>query len=250
MVLKKKIIIYTAIMGDKDELIEPSFVSLDCDYVCFSDINRESNIWQVIKKDFDPIGDKVRSARKYKILTHKYFPDYDYSIWVDGNLEIKHDLVELIDQYLSDANFATFDHANYKSNPAHNKLQALVNYFKRDYKFVRHCVYEEAEALIEMNKQGVYKDDEQKIRKQMARYRTEAYPENNSILQSAILVRRHNESDVVRTAEDWWTEIVNGSRRDQLSFNYVAWKNNFKFNYIVGDPRKNKYVRKLAHKIK
>ena len=41
--------------------------------------------------------------------------------------------------------------------------------------------------------------------------------------------------------EDWWTEIKYGSRRDQLSFNYIAWKNNFKFNYLEGDSRKNEY---------
>jgi hypothetical protein len=44
--------------------------------------------------------------------------------------------------------------------------------------------------------------------------------------------------------EDWWTEIKYGSRRDQLSFNYVAWKNNLKFNYIEGDSRDNKYFKR------
>ena len=26
--------------------------------------------------------------------------------------------------------------------------------------------------------------------------------------------------------DEWWEEIKNGSHRDQLSFNYVCWKNN------------------------
>ena len=41
--------------------------------------------------------------------------------------------------------------------------------------------------------------------------------------------------------EDWWLEIKHNSRRDQLSFNYIAWKNNFNFKYLDGDSRKNKY---------
>ena len=41
--------------------------------------------------------------------------------------------------------------------------------------------------------------------------------------------------------EDWWTEIKYGSKRDQLSFNYVAWKNKTKFNYMDGDSRNNQY---------
>ena len=45
----------------------------------------------------------------------------------------------------------------------------------------------------------------------------------------------------MKAMEDWWTEIKYGSKRDQLSFNYVAWKNDLKFNYIDGDSRKNEY---------
>jgi len=41
--------------------------------------------------------------------------------------------------------------------------------------------------------------------------------------------------------EDWWTEIKYGSRRDQLSFDYVAWKNEFEYRFLEGDSRKNKH---------
>ena len=41
--------------------------------------------------------------------------------------------------------------------------------------------------------------------------------------------------------ETWWNEIKYNSKRDQLSFNYIAWKNNLKFNYIEADARDNKY---------
>ena len=56
-----------------------------------------------------------------------------------------------------------------------------------------------------------------------------------------VLFRRHNEKDCIKTMEDWWTEIKHNSKRDQLSFNYVAWKNNFKYNYLDGDVRTNHY---------
>ena len=39
-----------------------------------------------------------------------------------------------------------------------------------------------------------------------------------------VILRRHNEKDCVRVMEDWWTEIKYGSKRDQLSFNYVDGK--------------------------
>ena len=73
------------------------------------------------------------------------------------------------------------------------------------------------------------------------KYNKENYPKNNGLIISGILLRRHNDLDVIKTMESWWTELKYGSKRDQLSFNYVAWKNNLKFNYIDGDSRNNDY---------
>ena len=56
-----------------------------------------------------------------------------------------------------------------------------------------------------------------------------------------VILRRHNEEDCIKLMESWWTEIQYNSKRDQLSFNYVAWKNKVKFNYIEGDSRNNEY---------
>ncbi|MCK4539875.1 DUF616 domain-containing protein [Candidatus Parcubacteria bacterium] len=246
----KKIIIYTAIFGGKDNLIEPKVVPENCDFICFTDLNINSKTWKVVKVEPSVKGDFVRSARKYKILAHRYLSEYKYSIWVDGNLLIRGDVVELINKYLKDANIAVFDHANYKSNLGYNKLQNFLNIFRRKYELVRYCAYEEAKKLIEMNKNGIYKDDSNVIKSQMDRYRVEKYPKNNSVIQSSVLVRRHNSSDVIKTMEDWWKEIKEYSRRDQLSFNYVAWKNKLNFVYMKGDPRKNRYVFRLPHAIK
>ena len=79
------------------------------------------------------------------------------------------------------------------------------------------------------------------MHKQVNRYAEENYPQNNGLATNPILLRKHNDPKVIKTMEDWWTEIKYGSKRDQLSFNYVAWKNNFKFNYLKGDSRKNEY---------
>ena len=38
--------------------------------------------------------------------------------------------------------------------------------------------------------------------------------------------------------EDWWKIVSTQSKRDQLSFNYVAWKNNFVPTIINGDLRR------------
>ena len=79
------------------------------------------------------------------------------------------------------------------------------------------------------------------MHKQVSKYLKEGYPQNNGLATNPILLREHHNPDIIKTMEDWWIEIKYGSRRDQLSFNYVAWKNNFKFSYLGGDSRKNEY---------
>jgi hypothetical protein len=50
--------------------------------------------------------------------------------------------------------------------------------------------------------------------------------------------------------EDWWIEIKYGSKRDQLSFNYIAWKNGFNFVYLQGDGKMNTLISHKTHKEK
>ncbi len=61
------------------------------------------------------------------------------------------------------------------------------------------------------------------------------------------LVWRHNEPDVAGVMENWWSEIEQGSRRDQLSFNYVAWKNGLQFKIIEEDSRDNQFFGYTPH---
>ncbi|MFC1721250.1 glycosyltransferase domain-containing protein [Patescibacteria group bacterium] len=227
---QKKIIIYTAIFGGRDRITEPVYLPANADFVCFTDSDIKSDAWEVRK--VEPVSESsVRAAKIYKVLPHKYFPDYEYSIWIDGNILVHGDINELINEYLKDVNFAAYDHMKCED--------------KRD------CIYDEAQALQEAAERGRHKNlNFEKLEKQIQRYKEEGYPANNGLIHSAIMLRRHNEPDVIKTMDDWWKEIVNNSRRDQLSFNYVAWKNNFKFVYLPGDSRNNKYFKMVAHAIR
>ena len=85
------------------------------------------------------------------------------------------------------------------------------------------------------------KDKPELIINQMQRYIKDEYPKQNGLITGGVILRKHNEQDCIKTMEDWWTEIKYGSKRDQLSFNYCAWKNKLKFNYMDGDCRDNSY---------
>jgi len=74
------------------------------------------------------------------------------------------------------------------------------------------------------------------IKQQIDKYRKNNYPENNGLVSSKILFRRHN-SVIASFNELWWNEIAIHSKRDQLSFNYVAWKSGFNYFIIPANVR-------------
>ena len=226
-----KNVIYTAIFGNYDELPEPLSLPKGWDFICFTDSDIKSDTWQ-IKKVSSLYKDTTRTARKYKILPHRFLQDYDRSIWIDGNFLIKDDLNLLWDQYMKDDNLVVYSH---------------MHCFDK-----RNCIYEEAQAiewLFNVNKSPNKqpKDDLNIIKDQMEKYIKEGYPSNNGLIISGILLRNHNVKSIVDIMETWWEELRYGSKRDQLSFNYACWKNDFDVNYINDDIRDNKFFKLLKH---
>lgn len=222
-----KKVIYTTIFGGYDNLVEPHFVPDGWDFVCFTDDDIESDVWNIVKvKTF--YNDNTRNAKQFKVLPHRHLSEYDYSIFIDGNMTIRNNPDELIKNYLNTSNIAFFDHNKNLLDP-------------------RDCIYKEAEVIFEFGKRnGNYKDNPVLIRNQIQKYFDKGYPKNNGLITGMVILRRHNEKDCIRAMEDWWTEIKYNSRRDQLSFNYVAWKNNTNFNYLPGDSRDNKWFVSLG----
>ncbi len=95
-----------------------------------------------------------------------------------------------------------------------------------DFEFVslnhphRNCIYDEGAECIRQNK-----DDDGLINSQLDLYKKEGFPVQQGMLQSGILIRKHNKENVINFQQQWWDEILRLSKRDQLSFNYIKWKN-------------------------
>lgn len=204
---KNKNVVYTCITGGYDTLIEPKYITEGFDYVCFTDdLTIESNTWEIrqLPNETDELS-QVKKQRFVKTHPHLLLSDYDISIWVDGNVELKNDLNDFIEQ--NDENDC------YVFVPEHPS---------------RKCIYDEERAVISMKK-----DIKENTEKQINRYKEEKFPPKNGLLQSNILFRKHNNEDCIKLMEKWWEEIKNGSHRDQLSFNYASWKlPNVKIKYL------------------
>ena len=63
----------------------------------------------------------------------------------------------------------------------------------------------------------------------------ENFPRNTNLVQSGVLLRKHNNDKCIFMMNKWWEMIKNYSKRDQLSFNYVFWKYGGKYLGIPWD---------------
>lgn len=213
-VAPKTSVIYTAITGNYDVLKVPPKISCGtADLVAFLENEPTSESWQY-KKVNSEFKDPNRNAKIHKIMPHLFFPDKEYSLWVDGSVKIEfpYSIEKLIEIYLSDVDLAIFRHSD------------------------RNCVYQEANVCIQRKL-----DNADVIRNQINRYTQEGYPSNNGLAEATVILRRHTKA-IEEFDIAWWNEIVNGSKRDQISFNYVAHKMKLKFRYFPGSLRKKNYL--------
>lgn len=215
-----KIVIYTAIIGEYDRLIEPKYIDQNCDYICFTDNkNLTSNIWKIrVIDESEKEKEETKTARKYKILPHRYLKEYKYSVWIDGNFEIVGSVRKYISTYLKDADILCIKHPE------------------------RNCIYEEVQACINLKK-----DDENIMSNQVDSYFRQGYPEDNGLIVSSILFRKHNKRSMKFLMEQWWEEVSNKSRRDQLSFDYIFWKNKKNYDQSYIKWKENKYFIRKEH---
>jgi hypothetical protein len=228
----KKKIIYTAIFGDNHYLHDPEVISNEYDYICFTDSDQySSSVWE-IKKVTPLYSHGGLNNRKYKVLPHRYLSEYEFSIYIDGDLKIINDLGKLADDFIKFP-LSVLDHSLCGINST-----GTLN--------TRNCIYDEANFikwLGDNHPRKHYKDNIQTIFKQMEKYKFENYPYKNGLARTSVIMRNHNDPQVIQIMEDWWLELKYWSKRDQLSFPYVCWKNNFNYKFISEDIDNNKWVK-------
>jgi hypothetical protein len=208
-------VIYTAISGGYDRLKD---TQVKCGkFVAYVEKPEGSNVWEE-KKIEKHAEDSNRIAKWYKLHPHILFPEEEISVWIDGSVEVTKDLNLLLKE-LGDFKWGVHSH------------------------YMRDCAYDEGMVCGMLKK-----DDADIISKQLSKYLLrERYPRNNGLAENTIIVRKHNDPDVIKVNEDWWNEILKHSKRDQISFDYICWKNNFKYTKIRGNVYSSPYFRVNKH---
>jgi len=219
-----RVAVYTAIFGDKDELKEP----LDykpcehVDYYLISDNKKiETKLYKLIVKD-SKYDDVTKNARFYKVNGLEEFKEYDYVIWHDGNLQMKHLFINDLIKYVEYDFLASFKHPD------------------------RENFYQEAVACIDLNK-----DFSLKILWQSFIYYWKGLPSNldSQLYETCILVKNMRLQNKI-FYDTWWNQILTFSRRDQLALPYVLFILNTTISVIPGCRYENKFSEFSNHKNK
>lgn len=179
----KNITVYTAISGKFDKLIPPTKTKT-ANYVAFTD--QKSEEW-VTKKLYGNFNDKRRNSRIQKIMPHMYL-DTEYSIYLDGNIELLVEPQVLIDEFLKEKDIAAFKHPGWND------------------------IYSEGEAIVRLGK-----DTKENIIEQIKDYSKQGTKQDGGHCECGVLIRRHTK-EVEQMNEKWWAEYCRYGVRDQMSF--------------------------------
>lgn len=198
--MKKKFAVYTGIFGNYDYLLDPEIdQDENVDLICFTNNpNLTSHKWNIRLISDEIISDHMLN-RKVKVLPHLFLKEYEFSLYIDGNIILKNNILPFFEKYCTS-----------------DFLMCLPKHLDRN------CIYDEADICILQKK-----DREEIIRSQMAFYHKQSYPEKNGLYENNILLRKHNDEIIRKVMESWWEQLNNWSKRDQLSLCYVFWSNSF-----------------------
>lgn len=197
--MNKKIVYACNTKGYDDNIIH-TYHNPDYDYVLFTDdeklLNRKKiGMWNVMPMKMTQFSDSLNN-RWHKMHPHILFPDYDQSLFVDGNLDI-----------LTPKLFDIFE----KSNKA-------MMFPKHPY---LSCIFEE------INRCKVMRLDSPKNLNNIEKFiRKQGMPEYFGMSENNLIFRKHHDAQVKKVNEKWWNMVSKHCGRDQCSLSYIFWKEN------------------------
>lgn len=210
-----KIVVYTAIFGNLNKLIDPLFRNDNVDYIVFTDNKKfKSNIWttKIIKPKFK--NPRIMS-RLPKILSHKYLPKHDISIYLDSDMTlITKNVYKMVEECLEGHEMALYRH------------------------YDTSCLYEHLDVCLKLKLVGP--EIAHRIRN---KYMADGFPHKYGLFENGLIIRKNSEK-MNKLNELWWDLYSSGSERDQLSLMYSLWKTGITANAIkIGKQvRINPYV--------
>lgn len=213
-------VVYTCLLGGNDKLYQPEYRNVYWDYICITDKEElwgtRQGTWECRKPEFHEDEKKSMLFYKYKIKPYEFLSEYDYSIWIDPQMQIIGELEKFYKIYGKNASFLSF--TSYGSDDMYDIYNT---------------------SLAE-------DDDNIAYRLKMHQSRKEGYPEHYGLISSRLMIRNHRDEQLRAVMEEWWKEAAECRSMREFAFNYAAWKKDFKFAVSDLFVENNPYIKSTA----
>ena len=182
-----KLIVYTCVTNGYDAVRRPSSIPGWADWKAFSDADFKDN-------------------RRPKLLPHEVFPEYDYSLWIDGNIDIvSEEFWAEIARLISEG-----------------VLYAGIPHPQRD------DVYEESVRILKNDRAGA-----KALRHTVRHLIANNLPRHFGLNENSLVLRRHNDPRVVAFDKLWWEKFCSLCRRDQMTWPLCVLQTALPCSYIL-----------------
>jgi len=220
-----RIAVYSCIVGQYDNIKEPIVKEENVDYYMFTDQNIEKDsVW---KKVDISIMEEFRGKSPFminriiKMHPDIYLPSYDWTMYIDGTIQIV---------------------GGVRSTIAEMGKCFLGLHFHNE----RDCIYNEGLAVINQKKASC-----KVISKQLNDYKDIGFPPHYGLYENTIIVRK-KDNCINLLMSNWLEEYEKYPSRDQISLPFVIWRYNFDRSliHILGENiNKNpRFIRHLSHR--
>ena len=201
----RKVIVYSCMIGNYDNVTSFN-KQRGYDYILFTDQNIKNTNWTIF-----PIPDEVlklnvsdiKKQRYMKIHPHKFFKNYDLSLYIDPNYEITGDL----DDYLI------------------NTLNPL------DHIYIPHLQF--GKGMKQAIDKAIEKklDDVSLLKHVKDRYNQSKLLDKTGIVNAGLIIRKHHTEDCIKLMERWWEEVRDYSHVDNFAFDYAGYMTGVRYLY-------------------
>ena len=191
----KRIAVVSAVYGPYDRVlpVDPKWMD-DADFFLFTDqIFPHVECWRSVDCDFKD-ADTRRVARYVKTNLPSLFAQYEWVLWVDANVLLCVNPKQLVDYYAeSQLDFVSFEHP------------------------LRSSVIAEAASCHFWEKENTAT-----LARALAQKFNGGELEDGILFETMVCLAKPGKAQVKEAYKKWWSIIVQGSKRDQLSLPFAV----------------------------
>lgn len=212
--------VYTCLTGKNAILYQPEYINVYLDYICFTDKKEKwgtkEGIWEY--REMKSEGEEESNSSmyyRYKMKPHELLSEYDYSIWVNAQMQITGEIEQLYAIYGENSSFLAF--------PA----------------YIQDDLYEAVHTFLHTDDENI------ELRRKLLHYREEGFPEHFGLISTNLMLRNHRDKTLNKVMDTWWQESGGCEQLREFGFSYAAWKEGFQYALCDFFAEWNPYIKNV-----